>query len=354
MIPNFLSSLGFNMLNSGMMQFIAGFGVAFLLMLFAGDGFIAAMKKFQGKGQPIRTDGVKAHFAKAGTPTMGGILIIAATIISSVLFMDLSSPIPYIALAALVAFGAIGFADDLGKVKKSNAYSGLSPRARLIVEGFIAVALAFAIDATMPAYVPGTSLFLPFQTILPLGIFYFVFAYFVIAGTANAANITDGLDGMFSKIFLTVMFVMMVALVSITRMDFMMMAPYLPDNAALFPLFGAAMGAALGFLWFNSAPAQIFMGDTGSLALGGFLGTSAMLMKSEIIMGVASLMMVAILASSFLQIYYYKFTGGKRLFKMAPLHHHFELSGWAESKVSERFWIITILCAGLALALLRG
>jgi phospho-N-acetylmuramoyl-pentapeptide-transferase len=240
------------------------------------------------------------------------------------------------------------------KVKKSDAYAGLSPRMRLILEGFIAIGLAFAIDGVMPAYVPDTSLFLPFQIILPLGIFYFVFAYFVIVGTANATNITDGLDGMLSKIFLTIMFVMMVVLVAATRVDFMIMSPYLPETEALFAVFGAVIGAVLGFLWFNAKPADIFMGDTGSLALGGFLGTSAMLLKSEIIMGVASLMMVAILMSSFLQIFYFKFTGGKRLFKMAPLHHHFELMGVPESKVASRFWIMTILFCGMALALLRG
>jgi phospho-N-acetylmuramoyl-pentapeptide-transferase len=335
-------------------QFIASFGVAFLIMLAFGGGFIRYMKRVQGKGQPIRTDGVQAHLSKAGTPTMGGILIILAILVSSLLFIDLSNPIPYIALGALTAFGVIGFADDLGKVKQSDAYAGLGMRTRLIIQFFLAVALALAIDNVMPAYVPDLSLFLPFQMVLPLGILYFVFAYFVIAGTANATNITDGLDGMLAKIFLTIMFVMMVVLVAATRLDFLVMAPYLPENAALFPVFGAVMGAVLGFLWFNAPPAMIFMGDTGSLALGGFLGTSAMLMKSEIIMGVASLMMVAILGSSFLQIYYYKLTGGKRLFKMAPLHHHFELSGVAETMVANRFWIMTILFAGLSLALLRG
>ncbi|MCL2629557.1 MAG: phospho-N-acetylmuramoyl-pentapeptide-transferase [Alphaproteobacteria bacterium] len=357
MIPQFLSSLGINVLNSGMSQFIASFAVSLAIMLAFGNGFIAGMRKLQGKGQPIRTDGPKAHQAKSGTPTMGGLLVITAILVSSALFMDLGNSIPYIALAALVSFGVIGFIDDFGKIKRKTSDSSfaiLSGRSRLIIQGFLAVALAFAVDASFPAFVPSTSLLIPsLQLIIPLGIFYFIFAFFVIAGTANAANITDGLDGMFSKIFLTIMFVMMTALIAITRLDFMLMAPYLPETAALFPVFGAVMGATLGFLWFNSAPAQIFMGDTGSLALGGFLGTSAMLMKSEIIMGVAALMMVAILASSFLQIFYYKFTG-KRLFKMAPLHHHFELSGWKESKVAERFWIITILFGGLALALLRG
>ncbi len=339
-------------------QFGISFGISFLIMLLFGNTFINWTRKWQKRGQPIRDDGPQTHLAKAGTPTMGGILIVASILASSLIAMDYSNPFPWIALGVMTAFAMLGFADDWGKVYKQSAYKGLRARTRLIIEGFVAIGAAFAIDSFMPASIAPTSIYLPIfnDVIIPLGLFYFVFAFFVIGGTANATNITDGLDGMLSKIYLTVMFVMLVVTLSVARLDLAsyMTGPYIPDATGLIPVIGATIGAVLGFLWFNSKPAQIFMGDVGSLALGGLLGTIAMITKHEIIMGIAAGMMVLILMSSFLQIYYFKFTGGKRLFKMAPLHHHFEQLGWAETKVVTRFWIISILFCCLALALLKA
>ena len=215
----------------------------------------------------------------------------------------------------------------------------------------------------MPTFVPNLSIVLGSSIELPLyawgvGFLYYVFAYFVICGSANATNITDGLDGMLSKLYLPVLGVLTVALYGATRTGFMDAVLFLPQTAALYAVLGGVFGAVLGFLWFNSKPASIFMGDVGSLALGGFMGTVAMLLKSEIIMGVAAGMMVLILLSSFFQTMYFKITRkmtgtGKRIFLRAPLHHHFEELGWSETKIVERFTIISILFSGLALVLLK-
>ena len=357
MLSGLLANLGYDM--GGGALFACGFATAFLIMLIFGRGYINAMRRWQKKGQPISENMPQQHVAKSGTPTFGGGLIILAIAIASILFMDYHNPAPWIAISALLWFGLIGFADDFKKVRSQSkkASNGLSKRLRLLLAGIGVIALAYFINQTMPIYLPEYSLAFPGGYIFPLGILYFVLAYFVIAGTANAANITDGLDGMLSKIYIPILIVMLIALFGATRIGFIPNAILLPQAAGLFPVFGAMFGALVGFLWFNSAPASIFMGDTGSLALGGFIGTVAMLLKVEIVMGVASLMMVAILLSSFIQTFVYKLSKkngtGLRVFKMAPLHHHFEMCGWPESKVVERFFIISILFSGIALLLLR-
>lgn len=345
---------------SGWTQFAAAFGLAFLIIMFFGRPFISMMHRIQKKGQPISENVPEAHRKKAGTPTMGGLLIIAAIIIPSILFMPVSNPTGWIALLSLVMFGTIGLVDDYRKVKSQSkkAANGLSPSARLGLEAVCVIILAYLINKTIPLYIPELSLAMPFGLILPLGIFYYVFAYFVIAGSANATNITDGLDGMLAKLYMPVLVVLVVALYGATRIGFMDTVMFLPTASGLYAVLGAAFGAVLGFLWFNSKPASIFMGDVGSLALGGFMGTVAMLLKSEIIMAIAAGMMVLILLSSFIQTMYFKasrkITGtGKRVFLRAPLHHHFEELGWPETKIVERFFIISILFSGLALVLLK-
>jgi phospho-N-acetylmuramoyl-pentapeptide-transferase len=345
----------YNLISGNAVQFSLAFAVAFAMTLLLGKTFIPKMRGWQRRGQPVRTDGPNSHMEKQGTPTMGGLLFLPAILAASLLFMDWSSPIAWVPLIAMVSFGAIGFVDDFNKVMRANAYAGLSARGRLMAEGVIAVLLAFMIDATMPAYLSDLSVILPFGIIVPLGIFYFAWSYFVIAGTANAANITDGLDGMLPKIYLCPMVVMVVALIGVTRVGFMPNLAFIPEAAALFPIFGATIGAVLGFLWFNSKPAEIFMGDAGSLALGGLLGSAALLMKSEIVMAAASMMMILILLSSFLQMMYYRMIApkGKAPFLMAPLHHHLELKGLAETKIVERFFIMSIIFSGIAVALLK-
>ena len=360
MLTNYFLTYGYSFFASGWTQFAGAFFVAFMLMLIFGRPFIRAMRTFQKQGQPISENVPDAHLKKAGTPTMGGILIVFSILVGALLFMPYSNPTGWIALAALVMFGVLGFVDDYKKVtsQSSKAANGLSPLTRLVVEGIFVVILAYFINKTMPPYIPEYSLSIGAGIILPLGLLYYVFAYFVICGSANATNITDGLDGMLSKLYLPVLVVLVVALYGATRIGFMDTVMFLPTASGLYAVLGAAFGAVLGFLWYNAKPAAIFMGDVGSLALGGFMGTVAMLLKSELIMGIAAGMMVLILLSSFVQTMYFKATRkltgtGRRIFLRAPLHHHFEERGWPETKIVDRFFIISILFSGLALVLLK-
>ena len=375
MLTGFLLNNNFQIFASGWTQFAAAFGVAFLIMLLFGNSFIRFMRKLQGKGQPISENVPLEHRKKAGTPSMGGVLVITAILISSLLFMPIYSGPAWIALGALISFGLIGFLDDYKKIKSQSqkASNGLSPALRLLLEGLCVVVLAYLINKTMPGYVPNLSLVLGSSIVLPfdswqigylfgapltLGFLYYVFAYFVICGSANATNITDGLDGLLAKLYMPVLIVLVVALYGATRIGFMDAVMFLPQASGLYAVLGGAFGAVLGFLWFNAKPASIFMGDVGSLALGGFMGTVAMLLKSEIIMGVAAGMMVLILLSSFIQTMCFKITRkitgtGKRVFLRAPLHHHFEELGWPETKIVDRFFVLSLLFAGFALVLLK-
>lgn len=375
MLTDYLINRGYQFFLSGWVQFATAFGMSFLIMLIFGNSFIRFMHKIQGKGQPISENVPLQHIKKAGTPSMGGILIIISILISALLFMPMHNSTGWIALASLLMFALIGFMDDYKKIKSQSkkAANGLSPAMRLGLEGLCVIILAYFINKTMPGYVPNLSIVLGSSIILPLdswnigyafgipltlGFLYYVFAYFVICGSANATNITDGLDGMLAKLYLPVLIVLVVALYGATRIGFMDAVMFLPEASALYALLGAAFGGVLGFLWFNAKPASIFMGDVGSLALGGFMGTVAMLLKSEIIMGVAAGMMVLILLSSFIQTMYFKFTRkmtgtGQRIFLRAPLHHHFEELGWPETKIVDRFFVLSILFSGLALILLK-
>ncbi|MBP3340155.1 MAG: phospho-N-acetylmuramoyl-pentapeptide-transferase [Alphaproteobacteria bacterium] len=360
MLTDYFLDHGLSFFASGWTQFAGGFFVAFMIMLMFGRPFVRAMHLLQKRGQPISENVPESHRQKVGTPTMGGVLIIAAILVGSLLFMPIYNPTGWIALVALLMFGGLGFIDDYKKVtsQSKKASNGLSPLTRLVVEGIFVVILAYLINKTMPPYIPEYSLAIGAGIILPLGLLYYVFAYFVICGSANATNITDGLDGMLSKLYMPVLVVLVVALYGATRIGFMDTVMFLPTASGLYAVLGAAFGAVIGFLWYNSKPASIFMGDVGSLALGGFMGTVAMLLKSEIIMGVAAGMMVLILLSSFIQTMYFKATRkitgtGRRVFLRAPLHHHFEELGWTETKIVERFFIISILFSGLALVLLK-
>lgn len=375
MLTDFLVSRGFQFFASGWTQLSAAFAMSFLIMIVFGRTFIRFLRRIEGKGQPISENVPASHKEKAGTPSMGGVLILIAVFVSSLLFMPWHNWTGWIALTSLLMFGAIGFADDYKKISSQSkkASNGLSPSLRLGLEAICVIILAYCINKTIPGYVPnlsvvlGSSIEIPFDSWhigylfgLPLtfGFLYYVFAYFVICGSANATNITDGLDGMLSKLYLPVLIVLIVALYGATRTGFMDAVVFLPETSALYAVLGAVFGAVLGFLWFNAKPASVFMGDVGSLALGGFMGTVAMLLKSEIIMGVAAGMMVLILLSSFIQTMYFKITKkatgtGKRIFLRAPLHHHFEELGWPETKIVDRFFILSVLFAGFALILLK-
>jgi len=375
MLTDYFLAQGAYFFASGWTQFAAAFGCAFLIMLIFGRGFIRWMHALQKKGQPISENVPESHRAKAGTPTMGGILILFAVLVASILFMPFVNKAGWIALLALIMFGMLGFVDDYKKVtsQSKKAANGLSPSFRLAAEALFVVVLVYLINRTMPPYVPDMSIVIGSSILWPLnswgigeiwgmpitlGFLYYIFGYFVICGSANATNITDGLDGMLSKLYLPVLIVLVVALYGATRIGFMDSVVFLPEASSLYAPLGAMAGAVLGFLWYNAKPASIFMGDVGSLALGGFMGTVAMLLKSEIIMGIAAGMMVLILLSSFMQTMFFKITRkitgtGKRIFLRAPLHHHFEELGWAETKIVERFFIMSILFSGIALVLLK-
>ena len=375
MLTDFLIERGFHFFAGGWTQFAAAFAVSFMIMIVFGRSFIRLMRKVQGQGQPISENVPLEHRKKAGTPSMGGILMLIAIFVSSLLFMPINSMVGWIALSSLLMFGAIGFADDYKKISSQSKKSsnGLSPALRLLLEAICVAVLAYFINKTMPGYIPKYSIVLGSSIELPLNAWnlgylfgipiscafiYYIFAYFVICGSANATNITDGLDGMLAKLYMPVLIVLAIALYGATRTGFMDAVVFLPETVALYSVLGAVFGAVLGFLWFNAKPAAIFMGDVGSLALGGFMGTVAMLLKSEIIMGVAAGMIVLILLSSFIQTTYFKITRkisgtGKRIFLRAPLHHHFEELGWPETKIVDRFFVLSILFSGVALILLK-
>lgn len=321
---------------------------AMIVFLF-GPGIIASLKLRQGRGQPIRADGPQAHFKKAGTPTMGGLMILSGTVVSALLWCNLLNVYFWVVLGVTLAFGAIGFYDDYLKVTKQSD-KGFSSRMRLGLEFLVTALAAFVIMRTGS---PGLAF--PFVSyMLNLGLFYIPFAAFVIVGAGNAVNFTDGLDGL------------AIVPVMVAAASFVLIA-YLCGNAVfagylqihfvhgageLTVLLGAVVGAGLGFLWFNVPPAAIFMGDTGSLALGGLLGTVAVAAKHEIVLAVIGGVFVMEALSVIIQVGYFKMTG-QRVFLMAPIHHHFEKKGWTESQVVIRFWIISILLGLIGLATLK-
>jgi len=324
---------------------------ALLIGLLIGPGFIGWLKVRQGKGQPIREDGPASHLlTKKGTPTMGGLMILISMAISTLLWMDLSNSFTWVCLGVTLAFGAIGFSDDYSKVTKGS-HKGVSGKTRLALEFLIAgAAVAFVSSKT------GTMLYLPFlnNAGLPLGVLYIAFGAFIIAGFGNAVNLTDGLDGLATMpvIIAATTFGIIAYLVGNIRFSDYLGVHYVAGAGDLAVFCGALIGACLAFLWYNAPPAAVFMGDTGSLALGGALGSIAVVTNHEIVLLVVGGLFVLETISVIVQVISFK-TTGKRVFKMAPIHHHFEHLGWAESTVVIRFWIISIMLALAGLATLK-
>jgi len=326
---------------------------AFIVFLF-GPAIIDSLRIRQGKGQPIRADGPQTHFKKAGTPTMGGLMILSGILGSCLLWANLSSIYVLVVLMVTVGFGAIGFYDDYMKVTKQS-HLGVSGKVRLAIEFLIAGLAAWIIMRSGQAPFSSTLTF-PFfkELLLNLGIFFIPFAAFVIVGAGNAVNLTDGLDGLATV-------PVMVAAASFGVIAYLsgnaIFANYLqihfvPGTGELAVVLGAVIGAGLGFLWFNAPPAAIFMGDTGSLALGGLLGTVAVATKHEIVLAIIGGLFVVEAFSVIIQVTVFKLTG-KRVFLMAPIHHHFEKLGWTESQVVIRFWIIAVILALVGLSSLK-
>jgi phospho-N-acetylmuramoyl-pentapeptide-transferase len=328
---------------------------AFALSLIVGPILIRRLREFQ-VGQVIRQEGPQSHKPKAGTPTMGGLLILLAALGPTLLWAKLDNPYIWIAMLSMALFGAIGFADDYLKIVRRN-HHGLLPRYKMGWQIVVAIAIGLVLLYLAQSGAYNTRLIFPFfKRLIPdLGWWYLPFAVFMLVSITNAVNFTDGLDGLAISTF-AIAAAAYTALAYVTGhrvlADYLLIVRF-PQSGELTVFCGALVGASLGFLWFNSYPAEIFMGDVGSLALGGALGTVAILIKQELLFGIVGGVFVMEALSVLMQITYFKATGGKRIFKMAPIHHHFELSGWSEPKVITRFVIAGILCALASLTTLK-
>jgi phospho-N-acetylmuramoyl-pentapeptide-transferase len=310
-------------------------------------------------GQAVRDDGPRSHLTKAGTPTMGGALILVSIVLTTLLWGDLSNRLMWVVLLVTLAFGIIGWIDDYRKVVHRNP-KGLSAKAKLFWQSLVGLAAAcyLALLAQNPNMSSLNQLIVPFFKFVayPLGTLGFiVLTFFVIVGTSNAVNLTDGLDGL--AIMPTVMVGSALGIFAYvaghTVFSKYLGLPYIAGAGELAVICGALAGAGLGFLWFNAYPAEVFMGDVGALALGAALGTIAVIIRQEIVLFIMGGVFVAETLSVMLQVFYFKATGGKRIFRMAPLHHHYELEGWKESQVVVRFWIITMMLVLFGLSTLK-
>jgi phospho-N-acetylmuramoyl-pentapeptide-transferase len=327
---------------------------ALLFVFFFGPRIIAALRVKQGKGQPIREDGPQSHLlTKKGTPTMGGLMILSGLVVSTLLWANLKSPYVWLVLLVTIGFGLIGFYDDYIKVTKQT-HKGVSGRMRLAFEALIALAASLLMWRF--GTVHATSLAVPMVNgfAFDLGLAFFLFAPLVVVGSGNAVNLTDGLDGLaIVPVMIAVgTFGIIAWLAGNAIFSGYLGINFVPGTGELAVVCGAVIGAGLGFLWFNAPPAQIFMGDTGSLALGGLIGTVAVAIKHEIVLIIVGGLFVVEALSVIVQVVSFKLTG-KRVFRMAPLHHHFEQLGWSEPQIVVRFWIIAFVLALIGLSTLK-
>lgn len=321
-----------------------------LIVFLFGPSIITSLKLRQGKGQPIRADGPQTHFKKAGTPTMGGLMILTGIVVSASLWCNLSNIYFWVSLFVMLSFGIIGFYDDYLKVTKQTE-KGFSGKARLSLEFLVAAIAAFVF---LQVGSPGLALPFVKDYLINLSWFFVPFSAFVIVATGNAVNLTDGLDGLaIVPVMVAALSFALIAYLSgnINFADYLQIH-YVSGTGELAVLLGAVVGAGLGFLWFNAPPAAIFMGDTGSLALGGLLGSIAVATKHEVVLALIGGLFALEGFSVVIQVGYFKLTK-KRVFLMAPIHHHFEKKGWTESQVVIRFWIISIVLALIGLSTLK-
>ena len=330
------------------------FATALIFGFIFGQPLIDLLRRKQGKGQPIRDDGPQTHFAKAGTPTMGGLLILSALTFSTLVWARLDTPYIWIVLLVTLAFGLIGFADDLAKVTKQNS-KGVSSRIRILL-GLLIAALATYAAARFHPEALTNQLALPVfkNALIDLGVFFVPFGMLVIVGSANAVNLTDGLDGLAIMPVMIAGATLGIIAYVVGNFNFSdyLGVHFVPNTGEILIFASALFGAGLGFLWYNAPPAAVFMGDTGSLALGGALGAIAVCIKHEIVLAVVGGLFVVEAMSVIIQVAYYKRTK-KRIFLMAPIHHHFEKRGWAEPQIVIRFWIISLILAMVGLATLK-
>jgi phospho-N-acetylmuramoyl-pentapeptide-transferase len=344
----------FNLFRYLTFRTIGAAGTGLFFVFFFGPTIISALRLKQGKGQPIRLDGPQSHLlTKKGTPTMGGLMILSGLIVSALLWANLASPYVWIVLFVTIGFGAIGFYDDYLKVTKQSD-RGFSGRSRLALEFAIALVACWAIVHVGGA--GATSLAMPFVNgfLIDLGWFYPLFGAFVIVAFGNAVNLTDGLDGLaiVPSMIAAAALGLIAYFVGNLLYSHYLLINHIPLAGELIVICGALVGAGAGFLWFNAPPAQIFMGDTGSLALGGMLGTMAVIIKHEIVLAIIGGLFVVEALSVIVQVASFKLTG-KRVFRMAPIHHHFEQLGWSEPQIVMRFWIIAFVLASIGLSTLK-
>jgi phospho-N-acetylmuramoyl-pentapeptide-transferase len=327
---------------------------ALVISFVIGPRLIGWLKSKQGEGQPIRADGPETHLKKKGTPTMGGLMILIAVVVSTLLWADLRNHYVWIALFVTVGYGAVGFGDDYLKLTKRNP-KGLSGRLKLVAQVAIACVAALWIMAVAREPI-ATGLAVPFlkDFLVQLGWFFVPVAAFVMVGASNAVNLTDGLDGLaiVPVMIAAGVFGLIAYLCGNAIFSEYLQIHFVPGAGELAIFLGALVGAGLGFLWFNAPPAMVFMGDTGSLSMGGALGAVSVITKHEIVLAIVGGLFVLETVSVIVQVASYKLTG-KRVFRMAPLHHHFEKKGWAESTVVIRFWIIASVLALVGLSTLK-
>jgi phospho-N-acetylmuramoyl-pentapeptide-transferase len=328
---------------------------ALLISFLLGPALIRSLKLYQGKGQPIRSDGPQRHIVeKQGTPTMGGLLILISLVIATLLWADLSNRFVWIVLLVTVCYGLLGFSDDYLKVSKRTP-SGVSGKMKLVFQFLVAGVAVYLLMSLHTGVLRGT-LSIPFfkDVLIPLGYSFVVFGALVVVGSSNAVNMTDGLDGLaiVPVMIASGTFLLISYLVGNVQFANYLQINYVAGTGELAILMGALIGAGLGFLWYNAPPAMVFMGDTGSLALGGVLGATAVAIKHEIVLAIVGGLFVMEAVSVIVQVISFK-TTGRRVFKMAPIHHHFEQLGWREPTIVIRFWIISVVLALLGLATLK-
>ena len=327
---------------------------ALIISFVIGPPLIRWLKKKQGEGQPIRSDGPETHLKKKGTPTMGGLMILIAVIVSTLLWVDLSNAYTWIVLLVTVGFGLVGFGDDYLKLTKRNP-KGLPGKLKLVAQLGVSLVASVLIVLVTPEPL-ATGLSIPFfkEVLVQMGWLFVAFSIFVMVGASNAVNLTDGLDGLaiVPVMIAAGCFALIAYLVGNSIFANYLQLHYVPRAGELTVFCGALVGASLGFLWFNAPPAMVFMGDTGSLSVGGALGAISVVTKHEIVLAIIGGLFVLETVSVIVQVASFKLTG-KRVFRMAPLHHHFEKKGWAEPTVVIRFWIIATILALIGLSTLK-
>ncbi len=345
--------IGFSVLNYLTLRAILATLTSLLMAIVIGPTMIKWLQQLQ-IGQTVRDDGPQTHLQKMGTPTMGGVLILAAIITSVILWADLSNKYVWVTLTILIGYGVVGFVDDYRKVVRKDS-KGLIARWKYFWQTVIALAVAIFLYSTT-TQAEETQLVVPFfKDVVPqLGLMYIAFVYFTVVGSSNAVNLTDGLDGL--AIVPTILVAGALAIFAYVtgniNFAIYLHIPFIPQTSELVIICGAIIGAGLGFLWFNAYPAEVFMGDVGSLALGGVLGIIAVLVRQEIVLVIMGGIFVIETLSVIIQVGSFKLRG-KRVFRMAPIHHHFELKGWPEPKVIVRFWIISLILVLVGLATLK-